>query len=116
MRKRFEPQRQTDQLLIEDTPTPRSRDGLAHLVIALRELYGNSRSRNQILDILEEKILKCKRFPCLNRYIFSNLQKITNTAEVPQGRHLIISRFEVVIMCRPWGTSVVCTHVLLSVS
>lgn len=61
MRKRFEPQRQIGQLLIEDTPTPRSRDGLAHLVIALRELYRNVSYRNQILDILEEKILKGKR-------------------------------------------------------
>jgi hypothetical protein len=60
MRKRFEEQLELGQLLIEDTPTPKSRDGKASLIIALRELYKNSIYRNKILDILEEKIIKRK--------------------------------------------------------
>jgi hypothetical protein len=50
MRKRYEPQLKTGQLLIEDTP-PRSMDGLADLVITLRELYKNKSYRDRILDI-----------------------------------------------------------------
>ena len=46
MRKRFEPQLELGQLLIEDTP-PRSRDGMADLVVALRELYKNKEYRDR---------------------------------------------------------------------
>ncbi|MDR1200631.1 MAG: hypothetical protein LBL58_03235 [Tannerellaceae bacterium] len=60
MRKRFEPQLAIGQLLIEDTPTPRSRDGMADLVIALRELYKNQSYRDQVLDILESILIKGK--------------------------------------------------------
>jgi hypothetical protein len=60
MRKRFEPQIEIGQLLIEDTPTPGSRDGMSNLVIALRELYKNKMYRDQILEILETKIMKSK--------------------------------------------------------
>lgn len=45
MRKRFEPQLELGQLLIEDTP--RSRDGMADLVVALRELYKNKEYRDR---------------------------------------------------------------------
>jgi hypothetical protein len=60
MRKRLEPQIVTGQLLIEDTPTPRSRDAMAGLVIAIRELYKNESYRNRILDIPEAKLIKGK--------------------------------------------------------
>jgi hypothetical protein len=60
MRKRFEPQIEIGQLLIEDTPTPKSRDGMAALVIGLRELHKNSVYRNRILDILEAKLITGK--------------------------------------------------------
>jgi hypothetical protein len=60
MRKRFEPQTKLGLLLIENTPTPKSRDGMASLVIALRELYKNVDYRNRILDILEAKLIKGK--------------------------------------------------------
>ncbi|MDR1883526.1 MAG: ISNCY family transposase, partial [Prevotella sp.] len=60
MRKRFEPQTEIGRLLIEDTPTPRSRDGMVALVIALRELYKNTVYRNRILDILEAKLITGK--------------------------------------------------------
>ncbi|MDR1878432.1 MAG: hypothetical protein LBQ64_02575 [Bacteroidales bacterium] len=57
MRKRFEPQIEIGQLLIEDTPTPKSRDGMVALVIALRELYKNRVYRDRIPDILEAKLI-----------------------------------------------------------
>ncbi|GHT65577.1 hypothetical protein AGMMS50239_25660 [Bacteroidia bacterium] len=60
MRKRFEPQRELGQLLIEDTSTLRSRDGMVSLVVALRELYKNKEYRDRILDILEAKLLTGK--------------------------------------------------------
>jgi hypothetical protein len=60
MRKRFEPQLELGQLLIEDTPTLRSRDGMVSLVIALRELYKNKVCRERILDILEAKLITGK--------------------------------------------------------
>jgi hypothetical protein len=60
MRKRFEAQLEIGHLLIEDTPTPRSRDGMVSLVIALREIYKNKDYRDRILDILEEKLIKGK--------------------------------------------------------
>lgn len=41
MRKRLEPQLVLGQLLIEDTSTLRSRDGMVSLVIGLRELHRN---------------------------------------------------------------------------
>ena len=60
MRKRIEPQLELGQLLIEDTPTLRSRDGMVSLVIALRELYKNKVYRDRILDILEAKLITGK--------------------------------------------------------
>jgi hypothetical protein len=60
MRKRFEPQIEIGQLLIEDTPTPRSRDSMVSLVIALRDLYRNVAYRNRILEILENRLIKGK--------------------------------------------------------
>ena len=60
MRKRFEPQLELWQLLIEDTPTPRSRDGMADLAVALRELYKNKVYRDRILDIMESKLITGK--------------------------------------------------------
>ena len=60
MRKRFEPQLELGQLLIEDTPTLRSRDGMVSLVIALRELYKNKVYRERIPDIPESKLIKGK--------------------------------------------------------
>jgi hypothetical protein len=60
MRKRFEPQTESGKLLIEDTPTPKNRDGTVGLLIALRELYKNKVYRNRILEILETKLLKGK--------------------------------------------------------
>jgi hypothetical protein len=60
MRKRFEAQLKIGQLLIEDTPTPRSRDGMVSLIIALRELYKNPVHREKILTILENRIIKAK--------------------------------------------------------
>ena len=60
MRKRFEPQLELGQLLIEDAPTPRSRDGMADLVIALRELYRHQVYRERIPDIPESKLIKGK--------------------------------------------------------
>jgi hypothetical protein len=65
MRKRFDPQLELGQLLIEDTPTPRSRDGMADLVVALRELYKKKVYRDRILDILEAKLVTGK--PCGGR-------------------------------------------------
>jgi hypothetical protein len=58
MRKRFETELEIVQLLIEDTPTPRRRDGMLDLVIALRELYKNVPYRNRILGILENKLIQ----------------------------------------------------------
>jgi hypothetical protein len=49
MRKRFEPQTELGKLLMEDTPTPKSRDGTVSLIIALRELYKTRVHRNRIL-------------------------------------------------------------------
>lgn len=60
MRKRFEAQLEIGQLLIEDTPTPRLRDGMVSLIIALRELYKNTEYRDKILDILEKKLVAGK--------------------------------------------------------
>jgi hypothetical protein len=60
MRKRFETELEIGQLLIEDTPTPRSRDGMVSLVIALRELYRNVPYRNRILEILENRLIRGK--------------------------------------------------------
>jgi hypothetical protein len=60
MRKRFESQIEIGQLLIEDTPTPRSRDGMVSLVIALRKLYRNVPYRTRILEILENRLIKGK--------------------------------------------------------
>jgi hypothetical protein len=60
MRKRFEPQLELGQLLIKDTPIPRSRDGMADLVVALRELYKKKVYRDRILDILEAKLVTGK--------------------------------------------------------
>jgi hypothetical protein len=65
MLKRFETELAIGQLLIEDTPTPRSRDGLVSLVIALRELYKNIPYRDRILEILENKLIQGK--PCTGR-------------------------------------------------
>jgi hypothetical protein len=53
MRKRFESQLEIGQLSIEDTPTPRSRDGMVDLLSALRELYKNTTYRDRIFEILE---------------------------------------------------------------
>jgi hypothetical protein len=61
MRKRFEPQLEIGQLSIEDTPTPRSRDGMVDLLIALRELYKNTTYRDRIFEILDNKIIKGER-------------------------------------------------------
>ena len=61
MRKRFEPQLEIGQLSIEDTPTPRSRDGMVDLLIALRELYKNTTYRDRIFEILDNKIIKGKQ-------------------------------------------------------
>jgi hypothetical protein len=60
MRKRFEPQIALGQLLIEDTCTLRSRDGMVSLVVALRELYKSKEYRDKILDILEAKLITGK--------------------------------------------------------
>ncbi|MDR1881177.1 MAG: hypothetical protein LBR26_00140 [Prevotella sp.] len=60
MHKRLEPQIEIGRLLIEDTPTPRSRDKMVGLVIALRELYKNEIYRNRIFDILEAKLIEGK--------------------------------------------------------
>jgi hypothetical protein len=60
MRKRFEEQLELGQLLMEDTPTPKSRDGMVNLIVALRELYKNTTYRDKILDILDDKLLKGK--------------------------------------------------------
>lgn len=60
MRKRFEPQRELGQLLIEDTSTLRSRDGMVSLVVALWELYKNKEYRDRIPDILEAQLLTGK--------------------------------------------------------
>jgi hypothetical protein len=56
MRKRFDQQLETGTLLIEHTPTIKSRDAMASLIIALRELYKYHEYRDQILDIVEKKI------------------------------------------------------------
>ena len=61
MRKRFDTQLQLGTLLIEDTPSNKSRSPLASLVIALREIYKHKKYRDQILAILEEKIVKGKK-------------------------------------------------------
>jgi hypothetical protein len=50
MRKRFEAQLKIGDLLIENTPTPRSRDGMVDLIIALRELYKNSTHREKDIN------------------------------------------------------------------
>jgi hypothetical protein len=58
MRQRFELQKEVGRRLIEDTPSPRnSRDPMVSIVIALRELYKNKLYRDQILDILEKKLV-----------------------------------------------------------
>jgi hypothetical protein len=56
----LESQTEIGRLLIEDTPTPKSRDGMAALVIGLRELHKNTVYRNRILDILEAKLITGK--------------------------------------------------------
>ena len=62
MRKRFEAQLEIGQLLIEETPTPKSRDGMVSLIVALRELYKNTTYRDKILDILEKKLIEGKPY------------------------------------------------------
>jgi hypothetical protein len=61
MRKRFEIQLEIGTLLIENTPKIKSRDAMASLVIALCELYKNSKYREEILDIIEKKITEGKQ-------------------------------------------------------
>lgn len=62
MRKRFEAQLVLGQKLIEDTPIPKkSRDSLAELVIALKEIYVTQEYNEQVYKILENKILYRKK-------------------------------------------------------
>jgi hypothetical protein len=61
MRKRFDQQLEIGTLLIEHTPNIKSRDGMASLLIALRELYKHHEYRDQILDIVEKKIMGGKQ-------------------------------------------------------
>ena len=58
MRKRFEAQLLIGQLPIEKTPIPKkTRDSLAALVTALREIYIQPEWNTQVFEILEKKIL-----------------------------------------------------------
>ena len=62
MRKRFEPQLKIGQRPIEDTPiAKKNRDGITHLVLAIRTLYANIEYRNKVLNILENKIVGNKK-------------------------------------------------------
>jgi hypothetical protein len=62
MRKRFEPQLKIGQRPIEETPVAKkNRDGLTHLVLALRTLYANPEYRNKVFDILEDSIIAGKK-------------------------------------------------------
>jgi IS5 family transposase len=62
MRKRFEPQLILGQLPINETPIPRkTRDSVAALVVALRELYITPEWNEKIFTILEDKIIGNKK-------------------------------------------------------
>jgi hypothetical protein len=62
MRKRFEPQLKIGQRPIEETPVAKkNRDGLTHLVLALRTLYASPEYRDKVFDILEDVILYDKQ-------------------------------------------------------
>lgn len=62
MRKRFEDELELDRKLISETPIfLKSRDEFPALVMALLSLYKTPKFRNQIFDLLEEKILKGKK-------------------------------------------------------
>jgi len=62
MRKRFEPQLKIGQRPIEETPiAKKNRDGLTHLVLALRTLYSNAEYLNKVTNILEDSIISGKK-------------------------------------------------------
>lgn len=62
MRKRFEPQLILGQLPISETPIPsKSRDSLAALVTALREIYITPEWNEKLFKILENKIIGNKQ-------------------------------------------------------
>lgn len=62
MRKRFEPQLIIGQIPINETPIPlKSRDSLAALVAALKEIYITPKWNEKIFKILEDKIIGNKQ-------------------------------------------------------
>jgi transposase, IS5 family len=62
MRKRFEAQLIVGQLPIEDTPLPKkTRDSLAALVAALREIFVTPEWNEKVFSLLEDKIISGKK-------------------------------------------------------
>ena len=62
MRKRFEQQYSLDILRIEDTEVNlKSRDAFAKLILALKEIYTNSKYNSQLFNVLESVIMKNKK-------------------------------------------------------
>ena len=56
MRKRFDPQFQIGIKPISETIIPKSRDSLAALLAALKEIFVNEHWNNKVFEILENKI------------------------------------------------------------
>lgn len=85
MRVTFEPQLNLGQLLIEDTPISKSRDGMSNLVFSLRTLYCTLEFRDRIQKILEDSysekaVMKTGRpgMPLWQVFVLSQIRLCTN--------------------------------------
>lgn len=64
MREKFEAQYSIGVKKIEDTqPNLKSRDAFPKLILALKELYINSKYNTKLFNILEDKIIRGKKRP-----------------------------------------------------